>query len=382
MQFRRVPFAVLAILVSALWLGPVPAGAAGIDTSAREAFITDMETGAILLEKDADAPMHPASMSKIMTVYLTFERLKDGRLSLDDELLVSEKAWRMGGSKMFVKVGNKVRIEDLLQGVIVQSGNDACIVLAEGIAGTEEAFAELMTKKARELGLTTSTFANATGWPNPNHIMTARELAMLAEHVIRDFPEYYHYFSEKEFTWNGIRQSNRNPLLYLSAGADGLKTGHTEEAGYGLTASAVRNGRRVVMVLNGLPSQKARSEESARLMDWAFREFGNYALFKPGEVVEQGEVWLGEKATVPLVIPDGLTVTLSRRARPDMKVTVSYDTVIPAPVKEGQEVARLTVSAPDTDPIEVPLVAGEDVERLGVFGRLTAALKYLIFGVN
>jgi len=382
MQFRRVPFAVLAILVSALWLGPVPAGAAGIDTSAREAFITDMETGAILLEKDADAPMHPASMSKIMTVYLTFERLKDGRLSLDDELLVSEKAWRMGGSKMFVKVGNKVRIEDLLQGVIVQSGNDACIVLAEGIAGTEEAFAELMTKKARELGLTTSTFANATGWPNPNHIMTARELAMLAKHLIRDFPEYYHYFSEKEFTWNGIRQSNRNPLLYLSAGADGLKTGHTEEAGYGLTASAVRNGRRVVMVLNGLPSQKARSEESARLMDWAFREFGNYALFKPGEVVEQGEVWLGEKATVPLVIPDGLTVTLSRRARPDMKVTVSYDTVIPAPVKKGQEVARLTVSAPDTDPIEVPLVAGEDVERLGVFGRLTAALKYLIFGVN
>jgi len=382
MQFRRVPFAVLAILVSALWLGPVPAGAAGIDTSAREAFITDMETGAILLEKDADAPMHPASMSKIMTVYLTFERLKDGRLSLDDELLVSEKAWRMGGSKMFVKVGNKVRIEDLLQGVIVQSGNDACIVLAEGIAGTEEAFAELMTKKARELGLTTSTFANATGWPNPNHIMTARELAMLAEHVIRDFPEYYHYFSEKEFTWNGIRQSNRNPLLYLSAGADGLKTGHTEEAGYGLTASAVRNGRRVVMVLNGLPSQKARSEESARLMDWAFREFGNYALFKPGEVVEQGELWLGEKATVPLVIPDGLTVTLSRRARPDMKVTVSYDTVIPAPVKKGQEVARLTVSAPDTEPIEVPLVAGEDVERLGVFGRLTAALKYLIFGVN
>jgi D-alanyl-D-alanine carboxypeptidase (penicillin-binding protein 5/6) len=382
MQFRRVPFAALVILVSALWLGPVPAGAAGIDTSAREAFITDMETGAILLEKDADAPMHPASMSKIMTVYLTFERLKDGRLSLDDELLVSEKAWRMGGSKMFVKVGNKIRVEDLLQGVIVQSGNDACIVLAEGIAGTEEAFAELMTKKARELGLTTSTFANATGWPNPNHIMTARELAMLAEHVIRDFPEYYHYFSEKEFTWNGIRQSNRNPLLYLSAGADGLKTGHTEEAGYGLTASAVRNGRRVVMVLNGLPSQKARSEESARLMDWAFREFGNYALFKPGEVVEQGEVWLGEKATVPLVIPDGLTVTLLRRARPDMKVTVSYDTVIPAPVKKGQEVARLTVSAPDTDPIEVPLVAGEDVERLGVFGRLTSALKYLIFGVN
>jgi D-alanyl-D-alanine carboxypeptidase (penicillin-binding protein 5/6) len=311
-----------------------------------------------------------------------FERLKDGRLSLDDELLVSEKAWRMGGSKMFVEVGNRVRVEDLLRGVIVQSGNDACIVLAEAIGGTEEGFAEMMTNKARDLGMTTSTFANATGWPDPNHRMTARELALLAQHVITDFPEYYHYYAETEFTWNDIRQSNRNPLLYMSVGADGLKTGHTEEAGYGLTASAERNGRRVVLVVNGLESQKARSEESARLVDWAFREFENYALFQPGEVVEQGEVWLGDKATVPLVIPDGLKITLARRARADMKVTVSYDTVIPAPIEQGQEVARLTVSAPDTDPVVAPLVAGESVERLGVFGRVTAALKYLIFGAN
>jgi D-alanyl-D-alanine carboxypeptidase (penicillin-binding protein 5/6) len=327
-------------------------------------------------------PMPPASMSKIMTTYLVFERLKDGRLSLDDELLVSEKAWRMGGSKMFVEVGNRVRVEDLLRGVIVQSGNDACIVLAEAIGGTEEGFAEMMTNKARDLGMTTSTFANATGWPDPNHRMTARELALLAQHVITDFPEYYHYYAETEFTWNDIRQSNRNPLLYMSVGADGLKTGHTEEAGYGLTASAERNGRRVVLVVNGLESQKARSEESARLVDWAFREFENYALFQPGEVVEQGEVWLGDKATVPLVIPDGLKITLARRARADMKVTVSYDTVIPAPIEQGQEVARLTVSAPDTDPVVAPLVAGESVERLGVFGRVTAALKYLIFGAN
>jgi len=288
----------------------------------------------------------------------------------------------MGGSKMFVEVGNRVRVEDLLQGVIVQSGNDACIVLAEAIGGTEEAFAEMMTSKARELGMTTSTFANATGWPDPNQRMTAHELALLAQHVIRDFPEYYHYYSETEFTWNGIRQSNRNPLLYLSVGADGLKTGHTEEAGYGLTASAVRDGRRVIMVVNGLESQKARSEESARLIDWAFREFENYALFQPGEVVEQGEVWLGDKPTVPLVIPEGLKITLARRARSDMKVTVSYDTVIPAPVEQGQEIARLTVSAPDTEPVVVPLVAGESVERLGVFGRVAAALKYLVFGAN
>lgn len=382
-MFRhRAPIFILLCFLVALWSAPSPAWSAPIDTSAREAIIVDFETGTVLLEKDADVPMPPASMSKIMTTYLVFERLKDGRLSLDDELLVSEKAWRMGGSKMFVEVGSRVRVEDLLRGVIVQSGNDACIVLAEAIAGTEEAFAELMTQRARELGMSSSTFANATGWPDPNHWMTARELALLAKRVITDFPEYYHYYSETEFTWNDIRQSNRNPLLYLSLGADGLKTGHTEEAGYGLTASAERNGRRVVMVVNGLESQKARSEESARLIDWAFREFDNYALFAPGEVVEQGEVWLGDKPTVPLVIPEGLKITLARRARGDMKVTVSYDSVIPAPVEEGQEVARLTVSAPDTEPVVVPLVAGESVGQLGVVGRVAAAVKYLIFGAN
>jgi len=379
---RRAPIFILLCFIVALWSVPSPAWSAQINTSAREAIIVDFETGTVLLEKDADVPMPPASMSKIMTTYLVFERLKDGRLSLDDELLVSEKAWRMGGSKMFVEVGSRVRVEDLLRGVIVQSGNDACIVLAEAIAGTEEAFAELMTQRARELGMSSSTFANATGWPDPNHWMTARELAILAKHVITDFPEYYHYYSETEFTWNDIRQSNRNPLLYLSLGADGLKTGHTEEAGYGLTASAERNGRRVLMVVNGLESQKARSEESARLIDWAFREFDNYALFTPGEVVEQGEVWLGDKPTVPLVIPEGLKITLARRARADMKVTVSYDSVIPAPVEEGQEVARLTVSAPDTEPVVVPLVAGESVGQLGVVGRVAAAVKYLLFGAN
>jgi len=379
---RRAPIFILLCFIVALWSVPSPAWSAQINTSAREAIIVDFETGTVLLEKDADVPMPPASMSKIMTTYLVFERLKDGRLSLDDELLVSEKAWRMGGSKMFVEVGSRLRVEDLLRGVIVQSGNDACIVLAEAIAGTEEAFAELMTQRARELGMSSSTFANATGWPDPNHWMTARELAILAKHVITDFPEYYHYYSETEFTWNDIRQSNRNPLLYLSLGADGLKTGHTEEAGYGLTASAERNGRRVLMVVNGLESQKARSEESARLIDWAFREFDNYALFTPGEVVEQGEVWLGDKPTVPLVIPEGLKITLARRARADMKVTVSYDSVIPAPVEEGQEVARLTVSAPDTEPVVVPLVAGESVGQLGVVGRVAAAVKYLLFGAN
>jgi D-alanyl-D-alanine carboxypeptidase (penicillin-binding protein 5/6) len=319
-------------------------------------------------------------MSKIMTTYMVFERLKDGRLSLDDELLVSEKAWRMGGSKMFVEVGKTARVEDLLRGVIVQSGNDACIVLAEGLSGTEEAFAEEMTRKGREIGLTGSSFANSTGWPDPNQRMTARDLATLVQRIIADFPEYYHYYSETEFTYAEIRQMNRNPLLYKSLGADGLKTGHTEEAGYGLTASAVQDDRRLILVVNGLESQKARSEESARLISWAFREFGNYTLFKPAETVEEAPVWLGAAPTVPLIMAEGVTITLSRRARRDMQVKVVYDAPIPAPLRAGQEVAKLVVTAPGDETLEFPLTAGVAVERLGVFRRVGASLEYLIFG--
>jgi D-alanyl-D-alanine carboxypeptidase (penicillin-binding protein 5/6) len=354
--------------------------AAAIETTAREALIVDVVTGRVLLDKNADDSMPPASMSKIMTTYLVFERLKDGRLSLDDELPVSEKAWRKGGSKMFVEVGKEVRVEDLLRGVIVQSGNDACIVLAEGLSGTEEAFAAEMTRKGREIGLTGSSFVNATGWPDPNQRMTARDLATLAIRIIADFPEYYHYYRETEFTYAGIRQSNRNPLLYKSLGADGLKTGHTEEAGYGLTASALQGDRRVVLVLNGLESQKARSEESARLIGWAFREFGNYTLFKAGETVEEAGVWLGVEPTVALIAEQDLTVTLSRKARLDMEVTVVYDGPIPAPLEIGQQVATLVIAAPGEDTLEVPLVAGAAVERLGFAGRITASIKYLIFG--
>lgn len=353
-----------------------------IETTAREAFLVDVTTGRVLLDKNSDVSMPPASMSKIMTSYMVFERLKDGRLALDDELLVSEKAWRMGGSKMFVEVGKTVRVEDLLRGVIVQSGNDACIVLAEGLSGTEEAFAEAMTRKAREIGLTGSSFANATGWPDPDQRMTARDLATLAKRIIEDFPEYYHFYAETEFTYGGIRQMNRNPLLYKSLGADGLKTGHTEEAGYGLTASVVQGDRRIILVLNGLDSQKARREESARLIGWAMREYDNYTLFKPGETVDEAPVWLGEAANVALVMPEGVTVTLSRKARRDMRVMVVYDAPIPAPLRAGQEVAKLVVNAPGEEPLEFPLMAGADVERLGVFGRITTSLEYLVFGAQ
>ncbi|MEQ8357233.1 MAG: D-alanyl-D-alanine carboxypeptidase family protein [Kiloniellaceae bacterium] len=358
----------------------LPASSAPIETLAEEAFLVDFDTGAVLLDKNADTRMPPSSMSKLMTAYMVFERLDDGRLSLDDKLTVSEKAWRKGGSKMFVKVGNQVRVEDLLRGVIVQSGNDACIVLAEGLAGSEEAFAEQMTVRGREIGLTGSNFTNATGWPDEDHYVTARDLAILAKRIILDYPQYYHYYAEKEFTWNDIRQGNRNPLLYMDIGADGLKTGHTEEAGFGLTASAVQNGRRLILVVNGLPSIKARADESERLMSWGFREFNNYALFKAGDTVDDAPVWLGAEDSVPLVVADDMTVTLPRNERNGMKVSVVYESPIPAPIPAGQEIAKLRVSWPGGVPVEVPLTAGSDVEQLGPFGRIAASIKFLLLG--
>ncbi len=358
------------------------APAAAIETAAREALIVDTTTGAVLFERDSDVPMPPASMSKIMTIYLVFEALKDGRLTLDEKLPVSEKAWRMGGSKMFVAVNDEIRVEDLLRGVIVQSGNDACIVLAEGLAGSEEAFAGLMNDKARELGLDGSSFVNATGWPHPDQRMTARDLATLAQKTIENFPEYYGYYSETTFTWTDIRQGNRNPLLYKNMGADGLKTGHTEEAGYGLTGSATRKDRRLILVINGLNSMKQRSSESQKLLTWAFREFDNYALFKAGEQVEEAEVWLGESASVPLVLDQDVVVTLPRKARRKLSVSVRYDGPVPAPVAAGDQIATLVVTAPETEPVEVPLFAGAEVPKLGPFGRFTASLRQLILGAQ
>ena len=369
----------LLVLCLVLTLSLARPGAA-FETAAREALLMDADTGAILLDKGADTSMPPASMSKIMTIYLVFEALKDGRLTLDTKLPVSEKAWRMGGSKMFVEVGKEVRVEDLLRGVIVQSGNDACIVFAEGLGGSEEGFADMMNAKGRELGLTGSSFANATGWPHPDQRMTPRDLAVLALRTIRDFPEYYPYYAETTFVWQDIKQGNRNPLLYKNMGADGLKTGHTEEAGFGLTGSAVRDGRRLIMVLSGMTSMKQRADESQRVMSWGFREFDNYALYKAGETAGEAEVWQGEAASVPLVLPEDLTVTLPRKARKDMKVAIAFDGPLPAPIAQGEQVARLTVTAPDTAPVEVPLLAGADVPQLGIFGRFMANVRHMVFG--
>lgn len=369
-----------AVMAGTVLLAPLSAAAQEIETSAKQAYILDSQTGTVLLNKDANALMPPASMSKLMTAYMIFQRLKDGRLTLEDEFLVSEKAWRKGGSKMFVEVGSRVSVEDLLRGIIVQSGNDACIVVAEGIAGSEEAFAEMMTETARKIGLEKSVFRNATGWPDEDHVMTARDLAVLAQRIITDFPEYYHYYAETNFTYNGIRQGNRNPLLYSMPGADGLKTGHTEASGYGLTASAKRDGRRIILVVNGLPSMNARSQESARLMDWAFREFEALSLFKAGETVEQAEIWMGDAHTVPLVSAEDIVITVPKAARRSMVVSAVYDGPVAAPVKQGDRIATLRVALPNGTTMDYPLQAGADVEELGLFGRMLAAAQHLAFG--
>lgn len=375
------------LLATAFAASIVTTQAYAIDTTAREAYMVDIKTGHVLLEKDADVSMPPASMSKLMTLYLVFDRLKDGRLSLDDEFTVSERAWRKGGaasgsSTMFLEPRQKVRVEDLIKGIIIQSGNDACIVVAEALAGSEKNFAVEMTEKARELGMENSTFANATGWPDPGQRMTAHDLAILAKSLISEFPEYYKFFSEKNFEYNGIRQSNRNPLLFKTMGADGLKTGHTSEAGYGLTSSAIRDDRRLILVVNGLNSVRARSNESERLIEWGFREFNNYSLFKKGQEVSSAELWLSDKQSVGLVIDQDVEITLPRKSRRDMKVTVKYDGPIPAPITKGQELAKVVISAPDVESITIPLYAAEDAGRLGFVGRLGAALKSIIWGVT
>lgn len=367
------------LIAAALVLGFAAASpAASIETSATHAILLDAETGTVLLNKNADEHMPTSSMSKALTLYLVFDALKQGQMKLEDELPVSEKAWKMQGSKMFIRVGSKVKVEDLIRGVAIQSGNDATIALAEGLAGSEEAFAERMNIKAKELGMANSHFMNASGWPDPEHYSTPRDLSTLALHLVNDFPEYYHYFGEKDFTYNKINQPNRDPLLGKVAGADGIKTGHTDVAGYGMIGSVKRESRRLILVVNGLLDEKARAEESARLLEWGFRNFENKAILKKGEQVEQAEVWLGREAVVPLVVEKDLTVVLPVARRADMKMNVNYMGPLEAPVKQGAVVGKLNVVIPDQEPVEVSLTAGKDVQRAGLFGRVAARLQRLL----
>ncbi len=380
-NFTRCVTATLAGLIAfAAALMATPAVAASFDTRAKQAFLIDLSTGAILLDKDAHTRMPPASMSKLMTAYLVFERLKSGALSLNDEFPVSLEASRKGGSKMFLAAGHRARLEDLIRGIVIQSGNDACIVVAEGLSGSEAAFAELMNAKARDLGLKDSHFVNATGWPDPDHYMTARDLATLARSLYEEFPEYYHFYSERSFKYSGIKQNNRNPTLDRVEGADGMKTGYTDGSGYGLVASAERDGRRLIMVLNGMASMAERGSEAERVLNWGFGAFGTYKLLRAGETVETAELWLGQKSAATLVVDHDLTVTLPRASRADLKVLVRYEGPTRAPVFKGEQLGSVIVTAPDVEPIERPLYVAETVERLGPLGRVVATVNALVGG--
>lgn len=350
-----------------------------LDTAAKWAIVLDFNSGAVLLDKEGDTPMPPSSMTKLMTMYIVYGLLKAGRLTLAQELPVSERAWRMQGSKMFVPLNGQVKMEDLIRGVIVQSGNDACIVLAEAIAGSEEQFVELMNQKATELGLTNSHFRNCTGWPDPDQRMSCRDIASLARRLIQDFPEYYRYDSERSFTYGGIKQENRNPLVQKGL-ADGLKTGHTDAGGYGLVGSAQRGSRRVILVVNGLTSMHQRAEEGERLLEWAFREFEDVTLFTAADTVENAKVWLGTNATVPLIGGGDLVITMPRQWRQSARIELRYESPVAAPISRGEVLGKLVVSGQGVPSMEVPLLAGADVPRLGLPGRAVAVMSRYVLG--
>ena len=347
---------------------PQEAFAQGFQTSAPTAILMDANSHAILYEKSADELTAPASMAKTMTAEVVFSQLKSGRLSMDTEFTVSENAWRKGGggsggSSMFAKVNTPVRLEDLLRGLIVQSGNDAAIAIAEGIAGTEESFARLMNERARQIGLTKSTFRNATGYGHPEQKTTVRDLAKLALHIIETYPDHYKLFGEREFTWNKIRQQNRNPLLTMDIGADGLKTGNIDEAGFGLIGSAVQNDQRLIVVVNGLKTAKDRANESRKLLDWGFRAFESQQLFAPGQVVGEAQVFGGSTRSLPLVAMKPVRVLVPRGESERVTARIIYTGPLKAPIRKGAEVARLQVSRGDMQALEMPLYANEDVQE-------------------
>lgn len=355
------------------------------ETKAKNAVLMDYETGTIIYSKGAKEKIAPASMSKLMTVYVLLSRIKNGEISLDDKFTVSENAWRKGGaasggSTMFLKIGQEVRVEDLIKGIIIQSGNDACITVAENIAGSEEEFAAILNETAEKIGLKNANFVNSTGLPHPEHKISPEDLANLARHIIDEFPEFYAVFKEKEFTYNGIKQGNRNPLLYTLKGSDGLKTGHTSEAGFCLTGSAVRNNRRLIEVIAGLESNKERSEESESLMTWGFANFENYRFFNKNQIVAEIPVWYGTIPTVEAVVPEKIVKTVKKSTRNKYNAKIVYDKPLKAPIFKGDKIGELFITYGENITDKIPLVAKNDVAKIGPFSRFLANLKYFAFG--
>jgi D-alanyl-D-alanine carboxypeptidase (penicillin-binding protein 5/6) len=372
---RRLRAAALMVLAALA----TPAAGTGFDTRATSAIVVDFNTGTILLEKNADAPLPPASMSKLMTLNMLFEALEDGRVTLETTFPVSTRARLMGGSRMFVEERHRPTVEDLIRGIAVLSGNDATVVVAEGLAGTEENFARQMTERARALGMTNTTLANASGWPHPDHLMSKRDLAILSERLIRHFPQYYPYLSEAVFTWNDITQRNRVPLLDAGIGLDGLKTGFTSAAGYSLAGSARQGSRRVIFVIGGLADERERAEEAERIINWAFRQFAERQILAAGTRIAEAEVWLGERRSVGLAVAEDLVVLLPSLQQLDrIEAEVVYRGPVEAPVAAGQVLGELILRLPDLGPVQVPLVAETAVARGNFLVRLQTAAELLL----
>ena len=350
----------------------VTADGSALVTPASHAYLVDYDTGTVLADKASALKMYPSSMTKMMTLYIIFDKLKQGTLMLDSQFTVSERAWRMQGSKMFVPLGDQISLENLIRGIAIQSGNDACVVVAEGIAGSEASFAAQMNETAKQIGMTNTHFTDASGWPSPDHTTTPHDLAVLASAIIRNFPQYYHYVSEREFIFHNIRQFNRNLLLANTAlHVDGLKTGHTDAAGYGITLSAKdpATGRRLVLVTNGLNSESERASEGERLLSWGFHNFDDLVLFKQGANIATAKVAGGKALEVNLTTASDVVATIPKLGRDKIKITANYNGPLIAPITQGQEVGTLTITLGNGSKKEVKLVAAAAVERLSFFGR-------------
>lgn len=377
----------IRILAAAALLIPTVLPVSAFETRATSAYVIDHTTGTVLLNKNADAPLPPASMSKLMTLYMAFEAIERGQLSMTDELVVSAHANSFGGSTLFLREGERVSVEDLIRGVIVLSGNDACVVIAEALSpdGTEGGFARLMTRRAQEMGMTNSTFANASGWPAAGHRMSMRDLGLLAQRLLEDFPEYYPMFSEKEFLFDATESSNRfnrNPLLGLGIGADGLKTGHTQEAGFGLTGSAKQGDRRVVFVLSGMDSAAARAQESEAIVNWAFRQFAQRTLAGAGERIATAKVWEGAEPIVGLVAAEDVSVLLPVLSGDNVAAEVVYTGPIQAPIAAGTPLGELVLQPEGLPEQRIPLVAETDVAHGGFLARISTAALSLFTAVR
>ena len=353
-----------------------------IDTKASEAIVYDYNTQEIIFEKQSNKLTIPASMTKIMTVYAVFDRIQNTSLSIDDKCSVSAKAFRMGGSRMFLEREDRVTIDDLLRGIVIQSGNDASVAIAECLSGTEEDFALLMNSYANSLGLKNTNFINASGWPNDNHYSTVKDIMLVSEALIRNFPDFYGYFKEREFTYNNIRQLNRNVLLHRVDGTDGLKTGFTKNSGWGIAASAIRENRRIIVVINGTNSSRTRALESETLINWAFRETTQKIILEKNQIIKEVDTWLGSKPSVNLIVGNDVITTLSFDQLKTIKSDIEYEKPVSAPIKAGDILGKMTIQISGKQSIEVPLLAETNVNRINPLLRIFAAIKYLIFGTS